>query len=118
MDRLFQAGPNDDVSAENLVLKNLRFCSSTASSRTWGERQRKRSLGLGCLEPYLDQLQALNIKVMELSSNATAMTVDQKMNLVRKLKERGFIVFAEIGKKLIGRRAVPKGTNAGRGSDT
>jgi phosphosulfolactate synthase len=104
----FKLGRTMMFQPKPLVLKKLAFLQQHGVEPYVGGTTTEAVLRLGCLEPYLDELQALNIKVMELSSNATSMTVDQKMNLVRKLKERGFTVFAEIGKKLIGAGG-PKG---------
>jgi len=104
----FKLGRTMMFQPRELVLKKLAFLQQRGVEPYVGGTTTEAVLRLDRLEPYLDELQALNIKVMELSSNATSMTIDQKINLVRKLKERGFTVFAEIGKKLIGAGG-PKG---------
>jgi phosphosulfolactate synthase len=65
----------------------------------------------GRVDEFLEELNALGIHTMEVSSTVSALTIDQKVNAVRKAKERGFTVFAEVGKKLIGAGG-PKGRMA------
>jgi phosphosulfolactate synthase len=104
----FKLGRTLMFQPRELVLNKLAFLQQHKIEPYVGGTTTEAVLRLGCLERYLDELQALNIKVMELSSNATSMNVDQKITLVRKLKDRGFTVFAEVGKKLIGAGG-PKG---------
>ena len=85
-----------------LVLKKLAILKKHGIQPYAGGNTMEAAIHQRCVEPYLDELQELGINTMEVSSTVLSLNIEEKVKFIEKAKARGFTVFAEIGKKLIG----------------
>jgi phosphosulfolactate synthase (CoM biosynthesis protein A) len=60
------------------------------------------------VELLWEEARELGIGVIEVSSTHLRLTVEEKVNVVKKAKEARFVVFVEVGKKRIGDAGGPK----------
>ena len=85
-----------------LVLKKLALLKKHGILPYEGGNFGEAAVMQGCVERYLDELQELGINAMEVSSTVLSLNIEEKVKFIEKANARGFTVFAEIGKKLIG----------------
>src|SRR5262249_233620 len=86
----------------DLVLKKLAILKKHGIQPYAGGNTMEAAIHQRCVEPYFDELQELGISAMEVSSTVLSLSVEEKVKFIERAKARGFTVFAEIGKKLIG----------------
>src|SRR5262245_10383708 len=98
----FKVGHPMMFQPKDLVLKKLAFLREHQINAYAGGTNSEAATLQGCLEAFFDELQELGINVLEVSSTFTSLTLSQKVESIRKARQRGFTVFAEVGKKLIG----------------
>jgi len=91
-----------------LVVSKLAFLKQHRIEPYMGGGITEIAVHQGCVERLWDQVMELGIQVMEVSTTHLSCTMAQKVDWVRKAKQRGFTVFVEIGKKRIGAPGGPK----------
>ena len=98
----FKVGHPMMFQPRELVLKKLALLKKHDIQPYVGGNTTEAVIRQGCVEQFLDELQELGISVVEVSSTVLSLTIGQKVMMIQKARERGFTVFAEVGKKLIG----------------
>jgi phosphosulfolactate synthase len=86
----------------HLVLKKLAVLKKHGIHPYAGGNTMEAAIYQRCVEPYFDELQELGINAMEVSSTVLSLSIAEKVKFIERARARGFTVFAEIGKKLIG----------------
>ncbi len=104
----FKVGHPMMFQPRELVMRKLALLKKHDIHPYVGGNTTEAVIRQGCVEQFLDELQELGISVVEVSSTVLSLTIGQKVMMIQKARERGFTVFAEVGKKLIGTGG-PKG---------
>jgi phosphosulfolactate synthase len=105
----FKVGHPMMFQAKDLVLQKLALLKQHDMKPYIGGNTTEAVIKQRRLDEFLDELAHLGIQTMEVSSTVSAMKLDEKTAAIQRAKQRGFTVFAEVGKKLIGAGG-PKGT--------
>jgi len=98
----FKVGHPMMFQPKDLVLRKLALLRQHNLKPYIGGNTTEAVIAQGCVDPFLDELQVLGIEVMEVSSTVLPLTLEQKVQLIRKGRAKGLTFFAEVGKKLIG----------------
>lgn len=105
----FKVGHPMMFQPKDLVLKKLELLKQHDMTPYIGGNTTEAVIKQRRLDEFLDELMVLGIHTMEVSSTVSSLSVNEKVGAIEKAKQRGFTVFAEVGKKLIGAGG-PKGT--------
>ena len=92
---------------KRLVTKKLQFLREHDIQPYLGGGATEVAARQGCVELLWEEAQDLGIGVIEVSSTHLRLTVEEKVNVVKRAKEAGFVVFVEVGKKRIGEAGGP-----------
>lgn len=91
-----------------LVTKKIQFLKEHFIQPYLGGGATEVAVRQGCVELLWQESQELGIGVIEVSSTHLPWTVEEKVKMVKKAQEAGFLVFVEVGKKRIGDTGGPK----------
>ena len=97
----FKVGHPMMFQAKDLVVRKLALLKEHKISPYIGGNTTEAVIKQGRVDEFLKELDAMGINTMEVSSTVLSLTLEEKVKTIRKARERGFTVFAEVGKKLI-----------------